>query len=220
MVGTNLLGPRSHIPSPSSCLVHLLPKTSLLQSDQLNIVLSTDHPGAMSKILAVEVTKKAFKLIVTISQMDEEDELKEFECSIGLIREGSFDPDYCSVRPVTAKHNIANTEFKGVLENFQLTVLRIPKTRIQRNYTMRFPGAGYEYDHHSGYGINIALANVATSQSLREVVSSFEHVRPDFECEAGQKVAIGVYGECGVTPDAARISVDFEELELINGKAD
>jgi hypothetical protein len=33
-----------------------------------------DNPGAMSKILAEEVTKKAFELLVTISYMDEEDE--------------------------------------------------------------------------------------------------------------------------------------------------
>jgi hypothetical protein len=33
--GTNLLRPRSLIPGPSTCLLNLLPKSSLLQSDQL-----------------------------------------------------------------------------------------------------------------------------------------------------------------------------------------
>jgi hypothetical protein len=85
---------------------------------------------------------------------------------------------------------------------------------------MRFSGAGYDYDHHSRYDIDVTLANIATSQSLRELAYSFEHVHTAFQCEAGQKVAIGGYGECGVTPDASSMTVNFEELELIYGKAE
>ena len=39
-----------------------------------------DNLVSRSKMLAEEVIKKTFKLLVTISQMDEEDELKQYEC--------------------------------------------------------------------------------------------------------------------------------------------
>jgi uncharacterized protein YprB with RNaseH-like and TPR domain len=70
----------------------------------------------MSKRLAEEVTKKAFTLLVTVRHMNEEGELKQCECQIGLMREGTVDS--CTVRPITAKHNIANTKAKGVMESF------------------------------------------------------------------------------------------------------
>jgi hypothetical protein len=143
--------------------------------------------------LAEEVTKKHDKLLVTISQMDEEDELKCYECQIGLIRERTLDSDY-TVRPVTAKHNIAITKVKGVVESFQMAALHMPKTGIQRNYTMRFPEAGYEYESHSECDTDITWANVRTSSPLQELAYSFERVRvrADFQCGVGQKIAIVV----------------------------
>ena len=51
--------------------------------------------------------------------------------------------------------------------------------------------------------------------------STFQCVRPDFQCEVGQKVAIVVYSENRVTPDSASVPAGYtqEELEHIYGKA-
>jgi len=98
-----------------------------------------DDPGALSEKLAEEVTKKAFKLLVTVEQMDGEGYLKHYECQIGLIRQDIRDP--ITVRPATAKHNIANAWVKGVLECFEMAELRIPKRDSERLQN-EFSGSG------------------------------------------------------------------------------
>jgi hypothetical protein len=59
MVGTDLLHLRSQVPSPSSRLLHLPPKSSLLQSDQPKAVLNTKAEkdiGFSYRQVAVEFT--------------------------------------------------------------------------------------------------------------------------------------------------------------------
>jgi hypothetical protein len=89
-----------------------------------------DDPSVISETLAKEATKKTFKLLVTVRQIERSNNTKRYECQVGLIREGMLN-DYI-VRPVTAKHNVANGEVEGVVERFRLAELRVPKTVIER----------------------------------------------------------------------------------------
>ena len=110
-------------------------------------VAHVDDPGVMSKTLAEDVSKKAFKLIVTIRQMDNQGESRKYECQVSLIREGTLDA--YTVRPLTAKHNIANGPVEGVVEKFRMAELRIPKTGIQKDIELEFQAAGCEYTDHN-----------------------------------------------------------------------
>jgi len=77
---------------------------------------------------------------------------------------------------------------------------------------MNFPEAGCEYEDHRE--CDIAWANMMTSRALNEFAYSFPRARTDFNCEVGQKVAIVVYSESGVTPDATAMTAIYTQEEL------
>jgi hypothetical protein len=180
-------------------------------------VARVDDPFAMSKRLAEDVSKKAFKLLVTIRQMDAERETRKYECQVSLVREGTLDA--YTVRPITAKHNIANGEVDGVVEQFRMAELRIPKTGIQKDIELEFPDGGCTYADHNE--CDIARGEQVRNRTLVLHSSTFQPVRPDFQCVIGQKIAIVVYSENGVTPESASVPSGYsqDELERIYGKA-
>jgi len=83
--------------------------------------------------------EKAFKLLVTVWQLNDEGTIEHYECQVNLIREGSL--NNFSVRPVTAKHNIvmALNEAINVEEKFWMAILRVPKTGMQKDIELDFP---------------------------------------------------------------------------------
>jgi hypothetical protein len=180
-------------------------------------VARVDDPDAVSQTLAEDVSKKAFKLLVTIHQMDSEGETRRYECQVGLIREGSLDA--LTVRPVTAKHNIANARVEGVLEQFRMAELLIPKTGIQKHVELVFQESGCAYTDHNE--CDVTWGQQVEHSTLVLHSSSFQRARDDFRCEPGQKVAIVIYSENGATPDSALAPPGYtqEELERIYGKA-
>jgi hypothetical protein len=183
-------------------------------------VAHVDDPSAISQRLAEEVTKKAFKLIVSVVQLNEDRESKRYECQANLIREGTLD-DYM-VRPVTAKHNIATGEVgegvEKVVEEYRASVLRIPRTGIQKDIEVVFPDGGCTYDDHDE--CDIAWGEQVRNRSLVLHTVSFRRVRPEFRCTIGQKVAIVIYSENGATPEAAAAPAGYtqEDMERIYGQ--
>jgi hypothetical protein len=183
-------------------------------------VARVDDPSAISKRLAEEVTKKAFKLIVSVVQLNEDRESKSYECQANLIREGTSD-DYM-VRPVTAKHNIATGEVgegvEKVVEEYRSSVLRIPRTGIQKDIEVVFPDGGCTYDDNDE--CDTAWGEQVRNRSLVLHTASFRRVRPEFRCNIGQKVAIVIYSENGTTPEAAAAPARYtqEDMERIYGQ--
>jgi hypothetical protein len=177
---------------------------------QFHGVALVDNPSVLSERLAEEVTKKAFKLVVSVLQLDDQEEVKSYECQVGLLRQGTLD-DFV-VRPVTAKHNVANGEVEGVVERYRSAVLRIPKTGIQRDINTTFPDGGCDYIDHNE--CDIAWAEPVRNFALVDSAASFQCVRRDFQCCAGQKVAIAVYSENAVTSEAASAPKWFSEADL------
>jgi len=177
-----------------------------------------DNPSFLSERLANEVSRKAFKLLVTVRQLDKEREVKHIECQVNLIREGTLD-DF-TVRPVTAKHNVATSlnEKIGVVEEFRMAVLRVPKTGIQKNVELDFPDGGCAYDVHSQ--CDIVWGDPLSNSDLKNPAVSFQLVRSDFQPCIGQQVAIAVYTENKVTAEAAEVPDWYTEkmLEEIYGQ--
>jgi hypothetical protein len=179
-------------------------------------VAQVDNPEVISEDLAVLVTKRAFKLYVVAVQEDGDEEEMAYECQAGLLRETTGENTI--VRPVTAKHNIATPIVEEVREVFQSATLRIPTAApaTPRAVRLHFAEGGCSYRDDE---IDIAWGNPVRNNLLLAPVRSFQKVRANFQCSAGQKIGMVIYSEIGATPEAADAPVGFtpEQVSRIYG---
>jgi hypothetical protein len=75
--------------------------------------------------------------------LDDKMETRKYEFQGNLIHEGTLDA--YTIWPVTAKHKVANGEVNGVVEQFQMAKLCIPKTGMQKDNCLEFPDSGCSY---------------------------------------------------------------------------
>jgi hypothetical protein len=139
-----------------------------------------------------------------------------YECQAGLLRETTGENTI--VRPVTTKQNIATQIVEEVREVFQSATLRIPTAApaTPRAVSLRFVEGGCSYRDEE---IDIAWGNPVRHNLLLAPERSFQKVRANFQCSAGQKIGMVIYSEIGATPEAADAPVGFtpEQVSRIYG---
>jgi hypothetical protein len=179
---------------------------------------NVDNTKALSESLAVQVTRKAFKLKIMASKGVDSDELVPYEGQVGIIRLGPV--GNFSFRPVTAKHNVTTQmNSMGELEQFDSATLFIPDGRVpNRIIRTTFPVGGQIVDHSE---IDIAWGNAVRCDHLRHPNSCFELARSDFVYEEGQHVGMAIYSDNEVTPEASQAPPGYtkETLVKIYGRA-
>jgi hypothetical protein len=115
---------KTHVMDKSFATEKLDSKPICITADELLTSVRPAEDSAEQRILEKEkgfnyLQVLAELALACVSQIDQEDELKYYECHVNSVSPGTFDSGSCTVRPVTSKHNIADTESKGVLEIFQ-----------------------------------------------------------------------------------------------------